>query len=86
NKVSAPIFPVTVGSSKDLIGSLSQGLLSALFAFEGWIVVTNLANEVKNPENDLSRAIISGLSIVTLIYVLINYTFLTVLPINQLVN
>ncbi|XGK32505.1 APC family permease [Lactobacillus acidophilus] len=86
NKVSAPIFPVTVGSGKDLIGSLSQGLLSALFAFEGWIVVTNLANEVKNPENDLSRAIISGLSIVTLIYVLINYTFLTVLPINQLVN
>ena len=61
-------------------------MLSALFAFEGWIVVTNLANEVKNPEKNLSRAIIFGLSAITLIYVLINYTFLTVLPIHELVN
>lgn len=86
NKVSAPIIPLTVGTGKNFAGAMSQGLLSALFAFEGWIVVTNLANEVKNPEKDLSRAIISGLSIVTLIYVLINYTFLMVLPLNQLVN
>lgn len=50
------------------------------------IVVTNLANEVKNPEKDLSRAIIFGLSAITLIYVLINYTFLTVLPIHELIN
>ena len=45
-----------------------------------------MANEVKNPEKDLSRAIILGLSAITLIYVLINYTFLTVLPIHDLVN
>ena len=61
-------------------------MLSALFAFEGWIVVTNLANEVKNPERDLSKAIIFGLSAITLIYILINYTFLTILPIHELVN
>ena len=61
-------------------------MLSALFAFEGWIVVTNLANEVKNPERDLSKAIIFGLSAITLIYILVNYTFLTILPIHELVN
>lgn len=86
NRINIQILPLTVGAGKSMAGGLSQGLLSALFAFEGWIVVTNLANEVKNPEKDLSRAIIAGLSIITLIYVLINYTFLTVLPIHQLVN
>ena len=86
NKIAAPLLPLTVGAGRSFSGAISQGLLSALFAFEGWIVVTNLANEVKNPERDLSRAIIFGLSAITLIYILINYTFLTVLPINQLVN
>lgn len=86
DKISAPILPLTVGAGHSFPGAISQGLLSALFAFEGWIVVTNLANEVKNPEKDLSRAIILGLSAITLIYVLINYTFMTVLPIDQLVN
>ena len=86
NKIAPPIFPLTVGNNISFPNAISQGLLSALFAFEGWIVVTNLANEVKNPEKDLSRAIILGLSAITLIYVLINYTFLTVLPIHDLVN
>lgn len=86
NKIAAPIFPLTVGNNLSFPNAISQGLLSALFAFEGWIVVTNLANEVKNSEKDLSRAIILGLSAITLIYVLINYTFLTVLPIHDLVN
>lgn len=57
NKIAAPLLPLTVGAGKSFSGAISQGLLSALFAFEGWIVVTNLANEVKNPERDLSKAI-----------------------------
>ena len=86
DKIPAPIIPLTVGAGHSFPNAISQGVLSALFAFEGWIVGTNLANEVKNPERDLSRAIILGLSVITLIYVLINYTFLTVLPINELTN
>ena len=85
-KIPAPIISLTVGTGHSFPTAISQGVLSALFAFEGWIVVTNLANEVKNPEKDLSRAIILGLSAITLIYVLINYTFMTVLPIDQLTN
>lgn len=83
-KLGIQIFPVVASAGKSFSASMSQGLLSALFAFEGWIVVTNFANEVKNPEKDLSGAIILGLMAVTLIYVLINYAFLTILPIKQL--
>lgn len=86
HRLSVGLLPLSVGPGKNMANGMSQGLLSALFAFEGWIVVTNLANEVKNPEKDLSRAIIAGLSIITVIYVLINYTFLTVLPLHQLIN
>lgn len=83
-RISLSLAPITAGPN--LARSLSQGLLSALFAFEGWIVVTNLANEVKNPEKDLARAIIIGLAIITLVYLLINYTFLSVLPLHALMG
>lgn len=86
HRIGIQFVPVTIGPGRNYAAGLSQGLLSALFAFEGWIVVTNLASEVKNPEKDLARAIIAGLSIITLIYVLTNYTFLTVLPLSQLAN
>lgn len=86
HKVAISLLPLTAGPGLNFASALSQGLLSALFAFEGWIVVTNLASEVKHPEKDLSSAIILGLSVITLIYVLINYTFLTVLPLKELVG
>lgn len=86
NQIEISLFPITTGANISFTSGLGQSLLSALFAFEGWIIVTNLANEVKNPEKDLSRAIIGGLTVITVIYVLINYTFLTILPLKELAN
>lgn len=84
NKINFNIFPIQTGPGKSFTTALSSGLLSALFAYDGWITVTNLAGEIKNPEKNLSRAIIIGLSISTIIFLLINYTFLTVLPFNEI--
>lgn len=80
------LFPVVAGTGKNFATALSSGLLSALFAFEGWINVTNLAGEVKNPEKDLSGAIIFGLAATTVIYLLINYTFMNVLPFKEIIG
>lgn len=80
------LFPIAAGGSKNFATALSSGLLSALFAFEGWINVTNLAGEVKNPEKDLSSAIIFGLAATTVIYLLINYTFMNVLPFKEIIG
>lgn len=82
--VAISLFPPAPGADQSWLGAVSQGLLSALFAFEGWIIVTNLAKEVRDPTKDLSRAIIIGLSVVTVIYVLINYAFMTVLPFGKI--
>lgn len=86
HRVSIHVFPITAGTHHTWLSAVSQGLLSALFAFEGWISVTNLAKELKNPKKDMSRAIIFGLGIVTAIYVLVNYTFLTILPLKQIIG
>lgn len=86
NKIGIQIFPLAPGHGHTFDSALSQGLLSALFAYDGWIGVTNLAGEVQNPEKNMSRAIILGLSLITVIYIAVNYTFMTVLPFNKIMG
>lgn len=86
HKIGVQVFPLTAGHGHTFDSALSQGLLSALFAYDGWIGVTNLAGEVQNPEKNMSRAIIIGLSLITVIYIAVNYTFMTVLHFNKIVG
>lgn len=64
--------------------ALSGGLLATMFAYDGWLNVANIAGELKRPEKDLPRAIISGLAFVTVVYLLINFVFLKTLPLSHL--
>lgn len=60
-------------------------LLGTLWAYDGWISVSNMAGEFKNPKRDLPRAIILGLSVVISSYVLINIAVIKVLPIEAII-
>lgn len=84
NKLNVSLWPLTSGPNTTVTTGLSAALLSAMFAYDGWINVTNMAGEVKNPSKTLPKAIILGLGIITVIYVLVNYTFLTSLPLSQI--
>lgn len=86
SKINLQLFPIQTGGHQSFTTALSGGLLAALFAYDGWINVTNLAGEVEKPEKNLSRAIIIGLSAITLIYVLINFTFMTVIPFKDIIG
>lgn len=86
NPIHMQLLPITSGSGHSFTTALSSGLLAALFAYDGWINVTNLAGEVEKPEKNLSKAIILGLSAITIIYVLVNYTFMSVLPFKDIIG
>lgn len=86
NKISFNFLSLQPGAGKNITTALSGGLLAALFAFDGWINVTNLAGEIKHPEKNLSRAIIIGLSAITIIYFLVNYTFMIAIPFKEIVG
>ena len=65
---------------------LGQILVAALFAYDGWIYVGNIAGEMKNPSKDLPRAIIGGLMIVMAVYIAINVAFIMVIPANEIAS
>ena len=61
-------------------------MLSAFWAFDGWVNITFLAGEVKNPKKDLPVSIIGGVLIVTAFYLVINYAYLYVMPVDSYIG
>lgn len=77
----------SVVSSIDIpVENLSFGaaVLSTLWAYDGWMLVGNMAGEMKNPVRHLPMAIIGGLSLVIVAYLGVNVALFKVLPIDQI--
>lgn len=61
-------------------------MLGTLWAYNGWIHVTNMAGELKDPVRQIPRSLIIGVVAVIGIYVLVNMAMLNVLPIGHIVS
>lgn len=82
--VQVSLIPTTGDTGINFFVALGAGLLATMFAYDGWIHVGNIAGEMKNPKRDLPLAITLGLGLVTIIYLLVNATFLFTSPIAEL--
>jgi APA family basic amino acid/polyamine antiporter len=51
-------------------------LLIIMFAYSGWNCTSYIAGEIKNPENNLPRALMLGTLITMVLYLLLNIVFL----------
>ncbi|MEG0372195.1 MAG: amino acid permease [Clostridium sp.] len=60
-------------------------ILGTLWAYDGWSNATNMAGEIRNPSKNLPRAIVLGLSLVVIVYVLINIVVISVMPFNEVI-
>jgi APA family basic amino acid/polyamine antiporter len=69
-----------------LFSGFFGALLSALWAYDGWANITFVTGEMKNPGRNLPYAIIGGVGIATILYVLLNYIYMKVLPVEQLAS
>lgn len=63
-----------------LFGALAGGLVGAFFAFGGWWDVSKLTGEVAAPGKVMPRALLLGVSCVTVIYVLTSAVFIYLVP------
>lgn len=59
-------------------------MLSAFWAYDGFTNVTAVAGEIKNPKRNIPIAITTGVTLVMILYLLINYAFMRAMPLDQL--
>jgi APA family basic amino acid/polyamine antiporter len=82
---SGYIGSVVNTSELGLVGAIFTSMVSAFWAYDGWNNLSFLGGEVKNPKRTIPLALIIGVSTVTLIYLLINFTYLFVMPIDEMI-
>ena len=74
------------GFSSVFVIAFGAALVGSLFSSDSWHGVTSAAAEVKDATRNLPRALMLGTGLVTLLYLMANVSYLSVLPFDQLQN
>ena len=69
-----------------LIGPLGLAMVAVLWTFDGWIFVTYVAGEVKNPERNIPLSLIFCMVIVVSVYLALNTVLVYVLGFDQMIG
>lgn len=66
-------------------GNFGVAVLSTLFAYDGWVVISNLGGEIKNAQKTLPRAVTTGIFIVLLAYMGVSFGVFKSLPAKEII-
>lgn len=76
-----PLLSMADGSTLRAFG---VALAFVLWTYGGWTESAYVAGEIRNPEKILPRSILVGLSIVTVLYLLVNWVYLITIPVSEM--
>ena len=76
--------PVLPAASLPLFAALAVAMSKALFAYDAWNSVSFVAEEVRDPQRNIPRAMFLGSGIVALVNTLITMAYLYVIPIGAM--
>ncbi|MBS1682979.1 MAG: amino acid permease [Bacteroidetes bacterium] len=66
------------------MGAIASAMVGSIFSSDAWNSITFIAGEMKNPQRNIGLGLFLGTLIVTIIYVLTNIMYLSVLPLNEI--
>ena len=73
-------------SLSHVISGFGVALIAVFWAFDGWVYITWVAGEIKNPQKVLPRAMLLGILLVGVLYMSVSVVYLYALPITQVAN
>jgi APA family basic amino acid/polyamine antiporter len=66
-----------------LLPALGVGLIAVFWAYDGWVYITWVAGEVKEPRRNVPLAMVLGVMAVGLIYVAMNMSYVYAMPLTE---
>ena len=76
---------LTMGLSPgQFISALGVGLIAVFWAYDGWVYITWVAGEVKDPRRNVPLAMVLGVLAVGVIYMAMNMTYVYAMPLSEI--
>jgi APA family basic amino acid/polyamine antiporter len=70
-------------SPGQLVSALGVGLIAVFWAYDGWVYITWVAGEVKEPRRNVPLAMVLGVLAVGAIYLAMNMTYVYAMPLSE---
>jgi APA family basic amino acid/polyamine antiporter len=71
-------------SPRPFISAMGVGLIAVFWAYDGWVYITWVAGEVKEPRRNVPLAMVLGILLVGVIYMAMNLTYVYAMPLNEI--
>ena len=78
--------PVTDTIAPSGAGAFGAAMIAALWAYQGWSNLPMVAGEIDKPERNVPRALIYGMLLVILVYLVTNVAYFYALPFGELLT
>lgn len=79
-----PVWPAALNGG--ILTAFLAALAAALWAYDGWEDLNLVGSEIANPQKNFPRALLGGVSLVAVIYLLFSAACLRVLPFEAVAN
>lgn len=76
--------PVAPNAASISLSSFGVALIACLLCYDGWVQLSFVAGEIRNPKRNVARALLLGTLAVMAIYLLANFAYLRVLSISEI--
>jgi APA family basic amino acid/polyamine antiporter len=70
-------------SPAQFISALGVGLIAVFWAYDGWVYITWVSGEVKDPRRNVPLAMVLGVLAVGAIYLAMNVTYMYAMPLTE---
>ena len=70
--------------SGNALSSFGVALIACLMSYDGWVQLSFVAGEIRNPQRNVLRALTYGTLLVAALYLLANLAYMRVLPISAI--
>lgn len=81
---AGPSAVVTPRSPSGALRAFGGAMIPVVFSYGGWQTANYVAGEIKNPGRNLARALMAGVAVVIVIYLLVNVACLRALGVDAL--
>ena len=79
--------PLTMGlNPSQFISAMGVALIAVFWAYDGWVYITWVAGEVKDPVRNVPRSMFLGILAVGVIYIAMNLTYVYAMPLSEVAN